>query len=204
MNAVNLLPRERRGRSLSASRSQLAAIGAVALVGGMGYWGYATHADAAAATADLTAARAEAARVDAALAARRAASGGDGATLRSGEAFVAGLAVARPATERLMRRVAQVTPDSVWFQRMDLDATPADPAAGTAPATGLTLEGRTLSHVQVARLMSRLWAVPGLGEPRLTTSSVETVANRSVIGFQLTVPLDSAAQATATDGALTP
>ena len=46
MRAVNLLPAKERGRSFQPTRRQVAVVGAVALVGVLGYWGYSTHADA--------------------------------------------------------------------------------------------------------------------------------------------------------------
>jgi Tfp pilus assembly protein PilN len=207
MNAVNLLPPDQRPRAFQPSRTQLIAMGAVALAGGLGYWGHSVRADADDARAALAAAKADQAQVDAELQRRRA-NGAGAAALSEGEAFVEGLSAGRVDGERLLRRVATVTPASVWYGNLILDASAADPAAaaGAAPTTAssLTLDGFTFSHTQVARLMARVWAVPGLGEPRLQSSKVELKGGREVVHFAIVAPLETAADTTATTGATTP
>ena len=134
MRAVNLLPAKERGRAFQPTRSQIAVIGAVALVGGLGYWGYSTHADASHAQAALAAAQTERDQVEAELQKRKA-DGSGAVSLASGETFVAGAALARTDGERLLRRVATVTPQSVWYGDLVLDA-----------AAGETSRGRPRRH----------------------------------------------------------
>ncbi len=208
MRAVNLLPAKERGRSLQLTRSQVAIVGAVALASALGYWGYSTHADASDAQAALAAARAERDQVEAELQ-RRTADGAGAASLRLGDIAVAGLSSGRTDGERLLRRVATVTPSSVWYGNITLDAGgsgDADAAVTGAVATtgsNLSLDGFTFSHTQVARLMARVSAVSGLGEPHLMSSKVELKGGRSVIHFQILAPLDSS-PTPATTGATTP
>lgn len=207
MRAVNLLPAKERGRSFQPTRRQVAVVGAVALVGALGYWGYSTHADANDAQAALAAAQAERDQVEAELQ-RRTADGQGAASLATGDAFVAGASLSRIDGERLLRRVATVTPASVWYGNMILDAgAPVDPAAATGAATSatssLSLDGFTFSHTQVARLMARVAAVPGLGEPHLMSSKVELKAGRNLIHFTILTPLETTTT-TVTTGATTP
>jgi hypothetical protein len=209
MRAVNLLPAKERGRSFRPTRTQVAVIGAVAIAGGLGYWGYSAHADASDAQAALAAARTDRAQVEAELQ-RRAADGAGAASLSAGDAYVAGLATSRVDGEHLLRRVATVTPPSIWYRNVVLDAgagaaaEAAAAAAGTATtsAAALTLDGFTFSHTQVARLMARISAIRGLGEPHLLSSKVELGA-RALIHFTILTPLDTAA-IPVTTGATTP
>ena len=211
MRAVNLLPSNERGRSFQPSRTHVAILGAVALAGGLGYWGYSARTDAADVRGALAAARSDQARIDSELQ-RRNADGAGAAALSRGEAFVEGLSASRVDGERVLRRVATVTPPSVWYANVVLTSAPGDPAAaaaaaatGTAATTAasLTLDGFTFSHTQVGRLMARVSAVRGLGEPRLTSSKVELKGGREVIHFSIRTPLDISA-IPATTGATTP
>ena len=209
MRAVNLLPAKERGRSLQLTRTQIAVIGAVVVAGGLGYWGYSTHADASNAKADLAAARSERDQVEAELQ-RRTADGAGAASLATGDAYVAGASMARLDGERLLRRVATVTPRSVWYADIVLDAGAADatatPAVASTSATtaaSLNLDGFTFSHAQVARLMARVAGVPGLGEPHLLSSKVELKSGRNLIHFTILTPLETSTTTVPT-GATTP
>jgi hypothetical protein len=55
----------------------------------------------------------------------------------------------------------------------------------------------------VARLMARVSAVPGLGEPHLVSSKVELKASRNLIHFSILTPLETSATPVTT-GATTP
>ena len=114
MRAVNLLPVKERGRAFQPTRTQVVVIGAVALASGLGYWGYSAHADASHAEAALAAAQTERDQVEAVLQKRKA-DGSGAVSLAGGLGFVAGAALARTDGERLLRRVATVTPESVWY-----------------------------------------------------------------------------------------
>ncbi len=210
MTTVNLLPAKERGRSFQPTRRQVAVVGAVALVGVLGYWGYSTHADANDAQAALTTAQTERDQVEAELQ-KRTADGRGAASLASGDTFVAGAALARTDGERLLRRVSTVTPRSVWYGDIVLDAAVGTAAGAAAPAaTGvaatsaasLTLDGFTFSHTQVARLMARVAGVPGLGEPKLMSSKVELKSGRNVVHFTILTPLETTTPVTT--GATTP
>jgi Tfp pilus assembly protein PilN len=210
MRAVNLLPAKERGRSFQLTRTQIAVIGAVAVAGGLGYWGYSTHADASSAQADLAAARTQRDQVEAELQ-KRSADGAGAVSLATGDAFVAGASLGRVDGERLLRRVATVTPPSVWYGDIVLDdsaasaASAAPAAAGASPTTAatLSLDGFTSSHTQVARLMARVSGVPGLGEPHLLSSKVELKSGRNVIHFTILTPLETSTTTVPT-GATTP
>jgi hypothetical protein len=211
MRAVNLLPSKERGRSFQPTRTQIIAIGAVALAGGLGYWGYSTHADASDAQAALATARAEHDQVQAELL-KRSADGAGAASLATGDAFVVGASMARVDGERLLRRVATVTPRTVWYGDIVLDAGAAGGTGAAAPAVAgasptsaasLSLDGFTFSHTQVARLMARVSAVPGLGDPHLLSSKVELKSGRKLIHFTILAPLETSTT-TVTTGATTP
>jgi hypothetical protein len=207
VRAVNLLPAKNRGRSFQPTRTQIAVIGAVAIAGSLGYWGYSAHADASDAQAALAAARTDRDQVEAELQ-RRAADGAGAASLSAGAAYVAGLSASRVDGEHLLRRVATVTQASVWYRNIVLDAGAG--AAGETAATGtattsgaaLTLDGFTFSHTQVGRLMARVSAISGLGEPQLLSSKVELGA-RPLVHFTILTPLETSA-IPATTGATTP
>jgi Tfp pilus assembly protein PilN len=209
MRAVNLLPAKERGRSFQPTRTQIAVVGAVAIAGGLGYWGYSAHADASDAQAALAAARTDRDQVEAELQ-RRVADGAGAASLSSGDAYVEGLAAGRVDGERVLRRVATVTPPSVWYGNLILDAAgtgdtaaPAVPGAAATTAATLNLDGFTFSHTQVARLMARISTINGLGEPHLLGSKVELKAGRKLIHFTISTPLDTSA-IPVTTGATTP
>lgn len=211
MMAVNLLPAKERGRSFQPTRRQVAVVGAVAIAGALGYWGYSAHSDAADAQAALAAARVDRDQVESELQ-RRTADGQGAASLATGDAFVAGASLARIDGERLLRRVVTVTPASVRYADMVLDAGGAGAGATAAPAVAgaeataaasLSLDGFTFSHTQVARLMARVAAVPGLGEPHLMSSKVELQSGRNLIHFTILTPLETTAT-TVTTGATTP
>jgi hypothetical protein len=210
MRAVNLLPVNERGRAFQPTRTQVVVIGAVALAGGLGYWGYSAHADASHAQAALATAQTERDQVEAVLQKRKA-DGSGAVSLAGGLGFVAGAALARTDGERLLRRVATVTPETVRYGNLVLDAAAGETAAAAPAATGaaatsaasLTLDGFTFSHTQVARLMARVATVPGLGEPHLLSSKVELKSGRNLIHFTVLTPLESTTTTVPT-GATTP
>jgi Tfp pilus assembly protein PilN len=69
------------------------------------------------------------------------------------------------------------------------------PAATTGQTpSGLHLTGNAYNHRQVAIMMVRLGAVAGLGEPKLTSSTVEPRGGRNIVQFQIDVPIDQRSQ----------
>jgi Tfp pilus assembly protein PilN len=95
----------------------------------------------------------------------------------------------RVAWDRILRRFSLVLPDDIWLQSLALtgpgDAS-ADPAAAAAEATqGFLVTGRTYSHDGVARLLSRLTALPDLENVQLQTSHVVTAGTQDLIEFTI-------------------
>ena len=87
-------------------------------------------------------------------------------------AFSAALATRVPV-DRLLRELAYVLPEDAWLTALSATV----PAAGV-PATpssttvrGVSIIGATYSHSSVARVLSRLAAVPSLDDVRLTGSA---------------------------------
>lgn len=206
MRAVNLLPESRRrGAGGLGGPRPLIALGALAVVGAMGWWGHGLHADLDRARADVAAATAERDGLQAQLGAHQQARAREAAEdLRRGA--IVSLASARVNWERLVRDLSAVMPRQVWLTHLKGETDPAGvvptgAAPGTADATvpkGLHLDGFARSQRQVALLMARAASVPGLGEPRLATSEVQSRAGRSVVHFVIDIPIDQRAQDRAT------
>ena len=100
----------------------------------------------------------------------------------------------RVTWDRVLRRFALVLPDDVWLQSLTLTgpgaeaAAPADAAGAeqaAAAADGFTVTGRTYTHDGVARMLSRLVALPDLEDVRLQTSSRVEVAGQKVVEFTI-------------------
>ena len=100
----------------------------------------------------------------------------------------------RVAWDRILRRVALVTPDDVWLQAVHgavpLNATP--PAATTAipsalppAATALTIQGYTYTQDSVARLLERLAVIPDLKNVQLQSSASQLIGNQTVTSFTI-------------------
>lgn len=110
------------------------------------------------------------------------------------------LVAGRTDWERLVRDVSIVMPSRVWLTNLAATSTPATTtatAASGAAAAGsssLRLEGVARSQPQVALVMARLGAVAGLGEPRLESSTNETIGTTAVTKFVITTPVDRRAQ----------
>jgi len=89
-------------------------------------------------------------------------------------AFSAALATRVPV-DRLLRELAYVLPEDAWL--IALSATVPASTAGVAatPSSttvrGVSIIGATYSHSSVARVLSRLAAVPSLDDVRLTGSA---------------------------------
>ena len=79
----------------------------------------------------------------------------------------------RVPVDRLLQELAYVLPEDAWLTALSATV----PASGAAvPATssvtqGVSIVGATYSHSSVARVLSRLAAVPTLDDVRLTGSS---------------------------------
>jgi hypothetical protein len=86
----------------------------------------------------------------------------------------------RVPLDRLLRDLGYVLPDDAWLTGLTASAPdPADAATATpgtsAPASsavqGVTIEGATYSNGSVARVLSRLSALPSLDQVRLTATA---------------------------------
>jgi Tfp pilus assembly protein PilN len=100
----------------------------------------------------------------------------------------------RVAWDRILRRMALVLPDDVWFTNLVgnsplVSETPA--VATTAPSaippvpTALTIEGYTYTQAGVARLLERLQVLPDLKNVQLQTSKTAQVGGQNVINFTI-------------------
>ncbi len=133
MRAVNLLPQTQRRRpGFSGSRTQIAVVGAVALVGLMGFWGYSVHSQVDSAKSDVAAASAERDSLRAQLGAYQQVQTRQAAQeVRRGA--VVGLVAGRTNWERIVRDLSAVMPHQVWLT--NLKGETAIAPAGTAPVT---------------------------------------------------------------------
>jgi Tfp pilus assembly protein PilN len=104
----------------------------------------------------------------------------------------------RVAWDRILRRVALVTPDDVWLESLN-GSVPLDPTAVPGATTGatttpsalpalptaLSIQGYTYSQDGVARLLERLAVVPDLANVQLQTSQSQQLGNQTVINFTI-------------------
>jgi hypothetical protein len=205
MRAVNLLPqRERRTPGFAGAKTPLAVVGAVAVLGGMGFWGYSLHGQVSDVKSDVATATADRDGLREQLGAFQAAQARDAAQeVRTGA--VVGLVTGRVNWERIIRDLSAVMPRDVWLTNLkgETDVASAAPAVAAAPTPnvansniprGIHLDGYAYSQDQVALLMARASTVPGLGEPRLTSSEVQSGDVKDVIHFVIDIPIDQRAQ----------
>ncbi|HMN99493.1 MAG TPA: PilN domain-containing protein [Miltoncostaeaceae bacterium] len=204
MKAVNLLPqRERRTPGFAGAKTPLAVVGAVALLGGMGFWGYSLHGQVNDVKSDVATATAQRDALRDQLGAFQAAQARDAAQeVRTGA--VVGLVTGRVNWERIIRDLTAVMPADVWLTNLKGETeVAATPTAATANAPnvnnstvprGIHLDGYAYTQDQVALLMARASTVPGLGEPRLATSEVQAGDVKDVIHFVIDIPIDQRAQ----------
>jgi Tfp pilus assembly protein PilN len=204
MRAVNLLPqKERRAPGFAGAKAPLAVVGAIAVLGGIGFYGYSLHSQVNDVKSDVATATATRDGLRDQLGAFQAAQAREAAQeVRTGA--VVGLVTGRVNWERLIRDLSAVMPKDVWLTNLkgqtDVAATPTA-ATATAPnvnvATvpqGIHLDGYAYTQDQVAQLMARAATVPGLGEPRLASSEVQAGDVKDVIHFVIDIPIDQRAQ----------
>jgi hypothetical protein len=198
MRAVNLLPKDtgRSARQLPKAAPLVLLVGGAALV--LGFAGlYMTGTDAVTARELALASRqAELAAIPRPAAPQPAPAPAPGAALagqRGPRVVALSAALAeRVSWDRVLRRFSLVLPDDVWLQSLTASAPAAsapaegaaDPAAAAA-AQGFTLTGRTYSHAGVARLLSRLTALPDLEGVTLQTSRRVEIGGQDVVEFTI-------------------
>jgi Tfp pilus assembly protein PilN len=204
MRAVNLLPqKERRAPGFAGAKAPLAMVGIVAVLGGIGFYGYSLHGQVNDVKSDVATATATRDGLRDQLGAFQAAQARDAAQeVRTGA--VVGLVTGRVNWERLIRDLSAVMPDDIWLTNLKGETDVATtPTAATAAAPnvnvasvprGIHLDGYAYTQDQVAQLMARASTVPGLGEPRLASSEVQAGDQKDVIHFVIDIPIDQRAQ----------
>jgi Tfp pilus assembly protein PilN len=183
MRAVNLLPRDEQRVPLEGVRTPLlAAAGGVVVVTAAAIF---LSFSASGTVEDR---RAEVAAVEAEIAAVPTAPSSEvsqGTLVRERSERVAALSAAltnRVAFDRLLRELSYVFPDDAWLTQLeatapepetpgDEDAAPPPQATPTADAAGVTIQGATFTHDQVAVVLARLALVPSLEDVQLTSTS---------------------------------
>jgi hypothetical protein len=178
-------------------------VGAIAVLGGIGFYGYSLHGQVNDVKSDVATATATRDGLRDQLGAFQAAQARDAAQeVRTGA--VVGLVTGRVNWERLIRDLSAVMPHEVWLTNLkgetDVATTPTATTVaapnvnvGTAPR-GIHLDGYAYTQDQVAQLMARASTVPGLGEPRLASSEVQVGDQKDVIHFVIDIPIDQRAQ----------
>jgi Tfp pilus assembly protein PilN len=195
MRAVNLLPRDEQRARLEGARTPLllAAAGVAAVTAGA-----VMLALSASGTADDR--RAELAAVEAAIARLPKAQKSvltQGVLLQERTDRTAALSAAlstRVSFDRVLREISYVLPEDTWLTGFEATgpatfapATTSTPGTPTPPVSsaleGVTIEGATYSHESVARVLSRLSAIPSLENVRLAaTARVEPQAPEVQLG----------------------
>lgn len=206
MRSVNLLPQTQRRRpGFTGSRKQIAIAGAVVVVGLMAFWGYSLNSQVSDAKHDVAEATVERDALRQQLGAYQQLQTKQAAQeVRRGA--IAGLVSGRTNWERLVRDLSAVMPAQIWLTNLkgETDIVPAGTATATATATpatndatvpkGVHLDGFAYTQKQVALLMARVATVPGVGDPRLTSSEAQDRGDRTVIHFVIDMPIDQRAQ----------
>jgi Tfp pilus assembly protein PilN len=210
MKAVNLLPREvtkTKSRRPSAPVITAFVAGVVVLtVLAAGY--FKQSASVSQKRTELQAARAELALVPSPVAPNTAVTTLKGEQAQRVTALQSALN-GRVAWDRVLREVSLVMPSDVWLSSLTLAApnsatvipgaptgtttTPSTtvPSAPVAP-TDFVMNGQSLSHVGVARLMSRLALVPDLERITLNHSTRSTVGSRPTVEFSVVAAVRAA------------
>ena len=97
-------------------------------------------------------------------------------------AFSAALATRVPM-DRLLRELAYVLPEDAWLTALSASVPASTAGVATTPSTtavpGVSIIGATYSHSSVARVLSRLAAVPSLDDVRLTGSARVVIETRA-------------------------
>lgn len=212
-----------RSLKVKPTKKGLIGLGVVAAFAGVGYWGFTIHQALGTADQDLADARSEQTELQTQVGAYAAAEARAAEEQRA-KGLVVGLAQQRVNWERIIRDTATVMPKQAWIETLTAespglsDGTAPAPTPAAAPATtsgstsnqpasapvapvastdgtsGLHITGYAFDQRQVALLMVRLGAVPGLGEPKLTSSAAEPRGGRRVVKYQVDIPVDQRAQ----------
>jgi len=208
MRAVNLLPREvehRKSRRPSAPLiTAFVTFVVVLTVLAAGF--FKQSATVSQKRTELQAAKAELALVPAPAAPDTAVSSLNGEQAARVTALQSALN-GRVAWDRVLREVSLVLPSDVWLSSLTLQApdsmtaipgvppsgstttttTTTTPAAAPSAPTNFVMNGKSFSHLGVARLMSRLALVPDLERVTLnhSTLSTATAGKRASVDFSV-------------------
>lgn len=206
MRAVNLLPSKpgRGGLPGGQSKRPVAILAAAVVVMGVGYLTYSAKSEVSELTTQVTEATDEKSVLEQELASMMAIDQRAAAQLARRGAVVT-IANARVNWERIVRDTVTVLPDRVWLSEVTgvmpasaaatgAAAPAGQPQASNAVPQGLHLEGFAFTQVQVAQLLARLEAVPGLGEPRLASAEKITRGGKRIVQFIVDAPVDQRAQ----------
>lgn len=207
MKAVNLVPpksgRGGFGAGAGGRRTPAIVAGAAVLVAGLGWFAWNARQEASDLASQVATAQAEKTQLESQLQSMLAVDQRAGVQLARRGAVVQ-LTASRINWERLVRDSVTVVPKGVWLTEITgtspvaataaVPAAPGQPVAVTSAPTGLHVEGFAFAQPDVAKLMSRLDAVPGLGEARLASSDRMIRGGRPVVQFILDIPIDQRAQ----------
>ena len=182
MRAVNLLPRDEQRARLEGARTPfLAAAGGVVVVtAAFMFLSLSASGTAEEHQTELAAVEAQIANLPAAPDSAVS----QGMLIRERSDRVTALSAAltgRVAFDRFLRELSFVFPEDAWLTQLEATApAPATPEAeGAAPppqqvpteAAGVTIQGATYTHDQVAVVLARLALVPSLENVQLTSTS---------------------------------
>jgi len=199
VRAVNLLPREeprRKDATSGKTVGMIAAVGGGIVVLALAAGFIVTGREVNTQRANLASASAELAatpRKPSAVSNRRAAIANE----RNRRAVALASALSqRVSWDRVLRRLALVLPDDIWLTSLAgttpmTTTDPTQPTTSAMPATessepdGLKLDGYAYSQPAVARLLSRLQAVPDLTNVQLQTSVAQKLSGHDVVQFTI-------------------
>jgi hypothetical protein len=176
MRAVNLLPRDVQNTGSGAGRKPL-----LVVAGGIAAVTAASAVMVLSASGSVADQRSQLRSVEDAIAripAKESPAVAPGVITQERTERTAALSAAlanRVSMDRLLREVAYVIPEDAWLTALSATVSPTTAAAPGMPSPtsgqGVSIVGATYSHSSVARVLSRLAAVPSLDDVRLTGSA---------------------------------
>jgi Tfp pilus assembly protein PilN len=202
MNAVNLLPADRRKRerpSFKLTPMHGVGLGILAGAVALGYWGHSIHGQVDAEQVKIADLEQETQSLTAQVTKARANSATQVSTFEADRALVSGLAVARVNWSTVMINLSRVAPKGVWLDSLSV-TTPTSASQTAATATpqakrpaAITLSASATSRTEAALFLSRLNGIPGFAEPRLSggiNPSGGDATTAPSFGFTVEIPVD--------------
>ena len=194
MRAVNLLPADRKKRERSAPKlTPLHGAGLGIVVGALalGYWGHNIHGQATTQATKLTELEQQKTTLTSQIAKVKDAAV-DKSTYAVDRELVSGLTAARVNWSAVMINLARVAPSDVWLKSMSVTAPTGDQAAATPGAlrpAAISLDASAKSRTSAALFVSRLAAIPGFVEPRLS-GGINPDGDGKVFLFKVEIPVN--------------